>query len=202
MELKNNNLIRSFKSKIFGSQKPSSDFDLNLDFKDQFKGPYTPAAVLILVSEIDKTLCVTLTKRSSSLKNHPSQISFPGGKRDEVDKSLEETALRETQEEIGLPANLVEIIGYLPDHKTITGFQVKPYVGLVHTDFELKMNFEEVEEVFTVPLNHITNLNNFAIESREWKNQTRFYYTVPYGPHYIWGATARIARSLAEILLK
>ena len=202
MELKNSNLISIFKRKVFDSRKPSSDFDLNLDFKDRFRGPFTPAAVLILISEIDKTLCVTLTKRSSKLKNHPSQISFPGGKRDEADKSLEETALRETQEEIGLPANLVEVIGHLPDHKTVTGFQVKPYVGLVGKDFELKINFDEVEEVFTVPLNHIINLNNFIIESREWQNKTRFYYTVPYGPHYIWGATARIARSLAEILLK
>ncbi|MGB0635112.1 MAG: CoA pyrophosphatase [Paracoccaceae bacterium] len=202
MELRNNNLIKDFKGKIFDTGKDSSDFDLNLNFKDKFKGEFTPAAVLILISEIDKTLCVTLTKRSSNLKNHPSQISFPGGKRDEADKSLKETALREAQEEIGLPPNLVEVIGHLSDHKTVTGFQVKPYVGLVSASFELKMNLEEVEEVFTVPLNHFIDLNNFTIESKEWKNQTRFYYTVPYGPHYIWGATARIARSLAEILVK
>ena len=202
MNSANQVLLENIKTKTLNSGVMSSDFDLNLDSSDQVSQKLTPAAVLIAIKEIDESLHILLTKRSSNLKNHPSQISFPGGKRDTGDVSLEITALREANEEIGLSPELVTFIGSLPNHKTVTGFDVKPYLGFINSPFKATINKFEVEELFTVPLNHLLNLENFYIESRKWKNKNRFYYTIPYGPYYIWGATARIIRSLAEIIAK
>lgn len=200
MKLKNKTLLSNIRSKLPKIREESSDFDLDPDYSNHLHEVFTPAAVLIPITEKDNILHVTMTRRSSNLKNHPSQISFPGGKRDKIDRSLFNTALREAEEEIGLPSEQVKLLGCLPDHKTVTGFKIKPYLGLVITRFEPKLNHDEVEELFTVPLDHLLNLSNFSVESREWRNAKRFYYTIPYGPHYIWGATARIIRSLAEIL--
>ena len=200
MKLKNQTLLSDIENKLSKIREESSDFDLDVEYPNRLKKVFTQAAVLIPITEKDNILHVTMTKRSSNLKNHPSQISFPGGKRDKTDQSLFNTALREAEEEIGLPPEQVKLLGFLPDHKTVTGFKIKPYLGLIITKFEPKLNHGEVEELFTVPLDHLLNLSNFSVESREWRNAKRFYYTIPYGPHYIWGATARIIRSLAEIL--
>ena len=200
MKLKNKNLLSNIESKLSKIREESSDFDLDPEYSNRLNQVFIPAAVLIPITEKDSILHVIMTKRSPHLKNHPSQISFPGGKRDRTDHSLFNTALREAREEIGLPSEQVNLLGCLPDHKTVTGFKIKPYLGLISTRFELKLNYDEVEELFTVPLDHLLDLNNFSVESRYWGNEKRFYYTIPYGPHYIWGATARIIRSLAEIL--
>lgn len=172
----------------------SSDFDLNPDIVLPPGRSLRPAAVLVAVWG-DR---LVLTKRSSHLKHHPGQIAFPGGKLDPTDASLEAAALREAHEEIGLPEDLVEIWGRLPVHETVTGFTVTPILASITADFIPTPEAGEVDEVFTVPLSHVLDPARFVIEKRLWRGDWRRYYAVPYGPYYIWGATARILRGLAE----
>lgn len=177
---------------------PSSDFDLNPGLRHSADKPLRPAAVLVPVWLRPEGAGLILTKRSSHLKHHPGQIAFPGGKVDATDASAEAAALRETHEEIGLDPARVRILGSLPVHETVTGFAVTPFVGLIDSAFDPVPEAGEVDEVFTVPLGHALNPARFVIEGRQWMGVRRRYYAVPYGPYYIWGATARILRGLAE----
>jgi 8-oxo-dGTP pyrophosphatase MutT (NUDIX family) len=178
--------------------KPSSDFDLNPGLRAPGDHPLRPAAVLVPVWLRAGEAGLILTKRSSHLKHHPGQIAFPGGKVDAGDASPEAAALREAREEIGLDPSKVEIIGALPIHETVTGFAVTPVVGLIRGAFHPVPEAGEVEEAFVVPVSHVLSPERYAIESRLWMGTLRRYYAVPYGPYYIWGATARILRGLAE----
>jgi 8-oxo-dGTP pyrophosphatase MutT (NUDIX family) len=177
---------------------PSSDFDLNPGLGLHPDRSLRPAAVLVPVWLRHGDAELVLTKRSSRLKHHPGQIAFPGGKVDATDAGPEAAALRETQEEIGLEPASVQIIGTLPMHETVTGFAVTPFVGLIRGAFDPVPEAGEVDEVFTVPLAHVLSPSRYAIERRRWLGAWRRYYAVPYGPYYIWGATARILRGLAE----
>ena len=176
----------------------SSDFDLNSGAERSDNRVLRSAAVLIAVQKIAGMPHVILTQRASTLKHHAGQVSFPGGKRDDVDDSLEKTALREAHEEIGLLPENVKVLGRMPTHETVTGFSVTPVLGLVRDRFSPSLDANEVAEIFTCPLDHVTNRGHFSIQGRRWCGQQRRYYTVPYGPYYIWGATARILRALAE----
>lgn len=173
----------------------TSDFDLNPSIQLPEGRVLRDAAVLIAVTPNRR---VILTKRSSKLKHHPGQIAFPGGKVDEGDASIEATALREAREEIGLPESLVQPVGALPCHETVTGFRVTPVIAKVTADFEIRPELGEVEEVFSVPLDHLLDAESYRIERRRWRGVWRRYYIAPYGPYYIWGATARMLRSLAQ----
>lgn len=157
------------------------------------------AAVLVPIVERNDGLKVILTKRSNSLKQHPGQISFPGGKSEKIDKSLVATALRETKEEIGISKKNVEILGQLPKHVTITGFKITPFIGRIRMGFSTEIQTSEVSEIFEVPLSYLSNPKNFRVESVKWKGKKRFFYSIPYGPYYIWGATARILKNLADL---
>lgn len=178
--------------------EPSSDFDLNRGLRPKDRATLRPAGVLVPIRETAQGLSLILTKRSSALKHHPGQIAFPGGRVEETDRDPVAAALREAEEEIGLPPSSVEVLGSLPTHETVSQFEMFPVLGWVRDDFVPKAEEGEVSEVFEVPLSHVLNPANFAIQSRRWRGHTRSFYTVPYGPYYIWGATARILRVLAD----
>lgn len=172
----------------------TSDYDLNPGLALPAGRTLRAAAVLVAVWQGR----VLLTQRASGLKHHPGQIAFPGGKVDAGDDGVVGAALREAWEEIGLSPGNVTVLGTMPAHETVTGYRVTPVLGLVRDVFEPKPQESEVAEVFSVPLSHVTNPSHFAIEQREWRGVWRRYYAVPYGPYYIWGATARILRGLAD----
>lgn len=176
----------------------TSDHDLNPDFVMPEGRVLRPAAVLVPFRPTPGGLRVILTKRSSRLLHHPGQIAFPGGKLDAGDDGPIAAALRESREEIGLPADLVDVLGTLPPHETVTGFTVTPVLGHVRGAFDPVPEAGEVDEVFDVPFAHVMDLACYAVQSRFWRGQRRHYYTVPFGPYYIWGATARILRALAD----
>ena len=178
--------------------RQSSDFDLNPAFAPPLGGSLRPAAVLVAIQPGPGGARLILTKRASHLKHHPGQIAFPGGKQDAGDADLEATALREAWEEIGLPGAQVEILGRLAPHETVTGFAMTPVLGLVSDTFTPRIDAQEVEEMFSVPLAHVLDPGRYRVEGRVWRGSMRRYYAVPYGPYYIWGATARILRGLAD----
>lgn len=177
---------------------PSSDFDLNPGVQLPEGRLLRPASVLVAFADGRNGPEVVLTKRASSLRHHAGQIAFPGGKQDATDPTPEAAALREAQEEVGLNPAVVRLVGTLPAHETVTGYMVTPVIGLIDGPFNPTPEPGEVEEVFHVPFSHVSDPARFRVERRIWQGQWRAYYTVPFGPYYIWGATARILRNLAE----
>lgn len=177
----------------------SSDFDLNDDRFTVERSKLRPAAVMMPVIEDRGDFSVILTKRTSALRHHPGQIAFPGGKQDAADTNLEATALREAQEEIGLSPDRVELLGPVGLHDTVTQFRVTPFLALVDPSFVADPDPNEVESVFRVPLSHIVDPDAVRIEGRIWQGVRRRYYVVPFGPHYIWGATARMIVGLQSL---
>ena len=127
-----------------------------------------------------------------------ARIAFPGGKIDPGDATPAAAALREAQEEIGLPARLIEPIGYLDVYLTFSGFRILPVVARVEPGYELSLNASEVADAFEVPLDFLMGPENHQRHSREWKGIQRQYYAMPYRERYIWGVTAGILRNLYE----
>lgn len=193
-------LIARTRAALALGSSESSDFDLNPDVTLVPGRKLRPAAVLAPIIAGKDGYDLILTKRSSALKHHPGQIAFPGGKQDDYDADLIATALREAREEIGLPSDHVEVLGTFSSHETVTGFTVTPIVALISGEFDVTPEAGEVAEVFRVPLAHVLNPDNYIVQSRRWRGQRRSYYTVPYGPYYIWGATARILRAWTDAL--
>lgn len=177
----------------------TSDYDLNPEITLPPGRRLRPAGVLVPVILRAGVPQVMLTMRSSALKHHPGQIAFPGGKQDAADPDIRATALREAQEEIGLASESVTVLGHLPRHETVTGFDVTPVLARVSTPFTPQLDPGEVAELFEVPLSHVMDPGRFRVEKRRWKGVWRHYYAIPYGPYYIWGATARILRMMAAM---
>lgn len=194
--------LNTLRSALQRPGRPSSDFDLNPETVLPAGRKLRPAGVLAPIVQHSDGLYLLLTKRSSALKHHPGQIAFPGGKQDDTDTDVTAAALREAHEEIGLPADHVDVLGTLPAHETVTGFIVTPVIGLITRDFTITPEKGEVAEVFSVPLAHVLDETNYVIESRHWRGAVRSYFAVPYGPYYIWGATARMLRAWTDQISK
>ena len=193
------NWIGKIKKVLDEERVNSSDFDLNQNIVLPSDRKLSKAAVLVGICFSEKKQpSVLLTKRAGHLKNHPGQIAFPGGKFESEDRTLVNTALREAEEEIGLNRSIPKKLGILPKHETITKFLITPIIFQLPHKLDLKIDKNEVDEVFYVPLEHFLTLDNYRIQARKWQEELRYYYVVPYGPYYIWGATARILYGFAE----
>jgi len=174
------------------------DHDLNPGFRPD--PPLRPAAVLVGLVERDDGLTVLLTRRTDHLQHHPGQVSFPGGHIERHDPNAVAAALRETEEEIGLPATHIKVIGRLDTYVTRTGFEVTPVVAMIEPPFNLSPDPHEVAEVFEVPLAFLMDPNNHQRHERELEGIKRFFYAMPYGDHFIWGATAGMIVDLYQVL--
>lgn len=162
----------------------------------------TPAAVLIPIVMHEQRPTLLLTQRTAHLNDHAGQVSLPGGRVDATDESVIETALRETEEEVGLSRQHVDVLGTLPDYYTATGFRVTPVVSLVQPPFDLRADPFEVAEIFEVPLAFLMNGMNHQRRSFDLPNGLgrRTFYTMPYERFFIWGATAGMLRNLFHFL--
>lgn len=161
------------------------------------KSTPTPASVLVCLFRDNPSdeLHILLTRRSSELKHHAGQISFPGGKLEQQDINLRHTAYREANEEVGLNINKLELISQLPKFYTMTGFSITPVISYFTDELkpnELNFDSGEVAEVFSLPLKQIINLQNFKQRVVCINEQSITYYTLKYRNYEIWGATANI----------
>ena len=146
--------------------------------------------MLVPIIAHEGALTLLLTRRAAHLRFHSGQVSFPGGRVDEADSGPEATALRETEEEIGLPRERVEVLGRLPEYRTGTGYRITPVVGLLTPPLALRPDPSEVDEVFELPLAVVLDPANHRRDSREWQGKSRQFFVIPHDTQYIWGATA------------
>lgn len=177
--------------------------DLTLDQGDDYFTEienFRPAAVLIPLVDRPGEMTVLLTQRPDYMKKHAGQIAFPGGGIDDTDTNAVAAALREAQEEVGLHADHVEVVGRLDPYRTGTGYQIAPIVGIVQPHFELRICEIEVAEAFEVPLSFLMNPENRRRHQGEFKGKKREYYSMPYEDYFIWGATAGMLVNLAKRL--
>ncbi len=197
-----------FRSRALVEKAPHADTDygdhaLNPDLRDLIlQNTLRDAAVLVPVVDHGDDASVILTKRTEKLRSHSGQIAFPGGRVDASDPTPEFTALRETEEEIGLSSDFIEVVGRMPDYVSGSGFRIAPVLAVVKPGFLLTINEDEVDDAFEVPLSFLMNPANHNRESRIWQNRERFFYTMPFGERYIWGVTAGIIRTLYERLYR
>ena len=158
------------------------------------------AAVLVPLLCKEGEWHVLVTQRTNVVEHHKGQISFPGGACDASDAEAQETALRETLEEIGVPPQDVEVLGLLDDMRTVSNFVVTPVVGVIPHPFAYRLNPQEVEAVVEVPLSFLRDRTNLRVEQREIGGQAVDVLFWDYGPYTIWGATARILQSLLDLV--
>ena len=186
-------------SKTLGAATATAGGDhvLNPDFA-RVEFEYRDAAVLIPVVAREPEATVILTLRTGHLSSHAGQIAFPGGKIDAGDASPAAAALREAEEEIGLAAGAVGVVGALAPYLSRTGYRIVPVVGRVEPGYGLRLNADEVAEVFEVPLAFLMNPANHRRASRVFFGKERTFYEIPFGERYIWGVSAGIIRALYE----
>ena len=202
--------LEDIRQRLAGTKLPSSPTDIVMPpgssrwpepMREQLSGTLKPAGVLIPIFERDAELSVLLTQRSAELKHHAGQVSFPGGRMEEDDASVEATALRETEEEVGIRAHHISVLGYLQTMPTITGYAVTPIVGMVAAEAELVIDPTEVEYTFEVPLSFLLDKRNDV--RTEWETHDRKVPMVEF--HWegerIWGATAFMIITLRKKIL-
>ena len=180
-----------------------SDDDLNPDWTaiDPLV-PRRAAAVLVPIVLHEPELTVLLTQRTDHLPSHAGQVAFPGGKIERGDRDALAAALRETREETGLDQSYIEPIGFLDAYLTRTSFEIVPTVALVRPGFVLSPHAGEVAAIFEVPLRFLMSGENHVQHSRQWQGKERYYYAMPYGERYIWGATAGMIMNLYDRLYR
>ena len=191
--------FNQYKQLNFPPAKFTSDF--HFVYSEKFKyerSSYRKATVFFLLREVEETLYVVFTRRSKNLSSHPGQISFPGGRIDKDDPTIVDAGFREVEEEIGLKKENIETLGLLPPHETVSQFIIYPFVGFIKKPTSFFINKNEVEELFFVPLFFLLNNENMQYHEFSQNKQRGGYFAVPYGPYYIWGATARIIKSFVE----
>lgn len=165
-----------------------------------YPGRMVTAAVLVPLIERRDDLHLLLTRRTDDLRDHPGQVSFPGGRVDAGDDDPLATALRETEEELGIPRSAVELLGYLSPHAVVTGFVITPVVGLIDPTVAWRPDPLEVAEVFEVPWSFLCNPANLARSVRHMHGIAIPLLEFRYGSHRIWGATANIIYTLINII--
>jgi len=158
------------------------------------------AAVLVPVLARPTGATVLLTQRAEGLRTHSGQIAFPGGRIDPGDGGPLSAAMREALEEVGLPRQAIQPLGFMAPYYSATGYQIFPVVALVEPDMPLILNPDEVVDAFEVPLSFLMSPQNHLVESRDFNGVTRRFYSITFGERYIWGVTAGIIRLLYERL--
>lgn len=166
-----------------------------VDFPLASKG--RQAAVLIPLIEEDNQLSVLLTERAHHLKHHGGQVSFPGGKIESTDLSVQHTAAREAFEEVGIPKNNIEWLGNIGKYRTVTGYEITSLVGFVHKPFDIIIDKNEVASAFQVPLYELCDFANHYVYPVQRMGLTQTLYFIRYQRYTIWGATAAIIRNLS-----
>ena len=159
-----------------------------------------PAAVLVPIVERAEGLTVLFTVRAPDLRHHAGQVSFPGGRLDPGDPGPLAAALRESEEEVGLAAGLVDVAGYLPNYMTITGYSVTPVVGFVAPAFQPRPDAKEVSEAFEVPLDVLLDPGSMQLRHKRFMGVRLPFFEMPWGEHLIWGATAAMLVNFRDIL--
>jgi 8-oxo-dGTP pyrophosphatase MutT (NUDIX family) len=192
--------LAEFRRRLAGAGAPTGSVYGDEGAAERQAAGVTPAAVLVAVIDHPGEPTVLFTRRTPHLKAHSGQISFPGGRTEPTDPGVEFTALRETQEEIGLPPERVEILARLPEYFTRTGFRVTPVVGVVRPPLELVPDAREVDEIFEVPLAFILDPANHRRASREIGGRAAHYYEIEHNGRIIWGATAGMIVNLYRML--
>lgn len=187
----------AYDSKINGDQRFNPHHSRVLSLRN-----LRDAAVLVPVVDHGDEATVILTKRAETLRNHTGQVAFPGGRIDATDASPEATALRETQEEIGLAGGFIDIVGRMPDYVSGSGYRIAPVLAVVRAGFALSINADEVDTAFEVPLRFLMDPANHTKSSRMFGDEEWFFYDMPYGEQRIWGVTAGIIRTLYEELYR
>ena len=174
--------------------------DSDAALRQYFPAAPVAAAVLVPIVERAEGLTVLLTQRSSHLRNHAGQISFPGGRIEASDAGPLQAALREAEEEIGLAPEHVQVVGYLQPQLVLSGFWVTPVVGFVRPGFGLQLDAREVQAVFEVPLLHILDPANHRARERRIGEVSVQVYDIPFEGRNIWGATAGMLVALQQLL--
>ncbi len=175
-----------------------SDFQLNGLAPTQEK--YRAASVLVPIVNRTPDVTILLTQRTEDMPSHAGQVAFPGGRRQDSDADAVATALRETEEEVGLDRKFIEVIGAYDHYRTGTSYEITPIVGIVTPGFTIRADPREVADVFEVPLAHFLDERNHRIDSRMAQGRERRFYAMPYEGRYIWGATAGMLKNLQFIL--
>lgn len=161
--------------------------------------PAVDAAVLMAVTDRTEP-GIILTKRPDTMRKHPGQVAFPGGRVDETDADIVAAALREAHEEIALPPSAAQLVGLADRYRTITGFDVTPVIVVVPPDLDLRPNADEVDAIFEAPLSFVLDTANQVRRSQDWQGATRHYYELHWDGYRIWGATAAMLVNLSRRL--